>query len=182
MREEWFSTPIWFFNYKMRDSHKQLILVELDEYINTHTSADQSNTLGYQSQNLPHSASVRKVFLTEILPAIHAEISQLKVDMFWFNDNWEGAYNNIHVHPKADYSGVWYINVPRHGEDSGVLTLYDPRPAAQMAGEEFQRTVKVQPEEGKVVVFPAWLPHGVGPNLTDERRISISFNLTAYSG
>ncbi len=186
MREEWFVTPIYFFHYKMKQDTKQLVLGEFDEYINKHTSASQSNALGYQSGNLEHWASIRKVFgspeiLGEINNAFSMDNIRLSVKTIWFNDNWENAYNKTHVHPDSDWSGVYYIEVPEG--DCGQLTFYDPRPAAQMAGEEFQQTVKVQPEEGKIVIFPSWLPHGVEPNLTEGRRISVSFNLeAAYSG
>ena len=33
------------------------------------------------------------------------------------------------------------------------------------------------PQEGRLILFPAWLSHGVRENETDEDRISISFNL-----
>jgi hypothetical protein len=41
--------------------------------------------------------------------------------------------------------------------------------------------VHYQPAEGRLLVFPAWLPHAVQPNMTSESgargdRISISFN------
>jgi hypothetical protein len=41
--------------------------------------------------------------------------------------------------------------------------------------------VHYQPIAGRLIVFPAWLPHAVQPNLTEEEglaadRISISFN------
>ena len=34
-----------------------------------------------------------------------------------------------------------------------------------------------KPEEGKILLFPSWLKHGISKNETDETRISISFNL-----
>ena len=33
-----------------------------------------------------------------------------------------------------------------------------------------------QPEKGKLVLFPSWLEHYVEPNLTNENRISLSFD------
>ena len=34
----------------------------------------------------------------------------------------------------------------------------------------------ISPIENLLVVFPAWVPHGVEINLSDEERISLSFN------
>ena len=34
----------------------------------------------------------------------------------------------------------------------------------------------IAPKENMLVVFPAWVPHAVEINLSDEERISLSFN------
>ena len=36
--------------------------------------------------------------------------------------------------------------------------------------------VKMEPEEGKLLLFPAYLQHSVEENLSDDDRIVISFN------
>ena len=36
------------------------------------------------------------------------------------------------------------------------------------------------PEEGKLIIFPGWLLHGVKQNLSDEDRIVISGNIKLY--
>ena len=33
------------------------------------------------------------------------------------------------------------------------------------------------PKEGKILLFPGWLEHGVKTNLTDNVRMSLSFNV-----
>jgi uncharacterized protein (TIGR02466 family) len=38
-------------------------------------------------------------------------------------------------------------------------------------------TERVTPEAGKMVIFPAWLMHGVRPYRGTAERISIAFNL-----
>ena len=37
------------------------------------------------------------------------------------------------------------------------------------------------PEEDKLIIFPAHLPHRVNQSASDGDRISISFNVTAFS-
>ena len=38
-------------------------------------------------------------------------------------------------------------------------------------------TIKVEPLEGNLLLFPSYLHHSVDENLSDEDRIVISFNL-----
>ena len=37
--------------------------------------------------------------------------------------------------------------------------------------------VKIEPEEGKLLLFPAYLQHSVEENLSEDERIVISFNI-----
>lgn len=41
-----------------------------------------------------------------------------------------------------------------------------------------------EPVPGRLILFPAWLQHGVEPNLSDADRVVVSFNvgLTWASG
>ena len=69
-----------------------------------------------------------------------------------------------------------YFTDPR--PQTQVLTpYYDPEHRSPATWLE----VHYQPIAGRLIVFPAWLPHAVQPNLTEEAgpaadRISISFN------
>jgi uncharacterized protein (TIGR02466 family) len=40
--------------------------------------------------------------------------------------------------------------------------------------------VKIEPEEGKLLLFPAYLQHAVEENLSNEDRIVISFNINIH--
>jgi uncharacterized protein (TIGR02466 family) len=40
-----------------------------------------------------------------------------------------------------------------------------------------QNVAQIKPQEGDLLLFPAYLPHSVGMNLSDEDRIVISFNV-----
>ena len=45
----------------------------------------------------------------------------------------------------------------------------------QMQGYDYPINT-ISPKENMLVVFPAWVPHAVEINLSDEERISLSFN------
>ena len=36
---------------------------------------------------------------------------------------------------------------------------------------------EIMPRSGLLILFPSFLPHSVNPNLSEEERISISFNI-----
>ena len=108
-------------------------------------------------------------------------------DSMWANINSRHAYNRHHTHPHALWSGVYYVQSP---DDCGLLYFTDPRPQTQVLTPYYDlnkrhantwNEVFYQPQEGRLIVFPAWLVHAVHPNLSTEEgeageRISVSFN------
>ena len=104
----------------------------------------------------------------------------------WANINYPGAYNKQHIHPNSQWSGVYYVKVPKN---SGSLFVEDPRPGPNIAlprrvkgiPRALWRVVIYPPIEGQMIMFPSWLPHGVEINESKEKgekgwRVSVSFN------
>lgn len=109
----------------------------------------------------------------------------------WANISGPGHSNQMHCHPGALWSGVYYVD---NGEDAsgadveGELLLLDPRfPMNTMympelvlrdeAGKAQYSQTPIRPKNGRMVLFPAWLKHSVRPYKGTRERISIAFNL-----
>ncbi len=99
----------------------------------------------------------------------------------WANVNQRGDYNNMHTHPGATWSGVYYVD---HGEttpdaEGTAIHLYDPNAARtnvffpDLSGSD----VVFKPEPGLMILFPSYVPHAVPPHRGDRPRISIAFNV-----
>jgi uncharacterized protein (TIGR02466 family) len=100
----------------------------------------------------------------------------------WANINPPRAWNRKHNHANAFFSGAYYVKVPIN---AGKLELHDPRPGTQLLrpkqntenlSREYWRSVSFDPQEGRIIIFPAWLEHEVKSNESNDIRISISFN------
>ena len=104
----------------------------------------------------------------------------------WANINYPGAYNKQHMHPNSQWSGVYYVKVPKN---CGSLFVEDPRPGPNILlprrvkgiPKQLWRVVIYPAIEGQIIMFPSWLPHGVQINDSKEKgekgwRVSISFN------
>jgi len=106
---------------------------------------------------------------------------ELGVTSMWGNVYGAGALIAYHTHPNNYLTGVYYVEAE---EGAGDLVFYDPRPQAfVIAPEPTQYNVLnagrffVTPSPGKLVLFPAWLPHSSRPNESGAERVSVSFNL-----
>ncbi|MBL4749294.1 MAG: 2OG-Fe(II) oxygenase family protein [Amylibacter sp.] len=106
---------------------------------------------------------------------------ELKLDSLWINILPTGGTHASHIHPHSAISGTTYVAMP---EGASALKLEDPRSARMMAApvrkpdarREQQPFIYVKPNVGDVLLWESWLRHEVPLNMSDEERISVSFN------
>jgi uncharacterized protein (TIGR02466 family) len=102
-----------------------------------------------------------------------------EVTMFesWINYQGKHQHQRQHTHHGSVISAVYYLQ--SNGVD-GSITFHPP-----MAGMELKdpsstewnySMIKYPPVAGRLFVFPSWVPHSVGDNMTDDTRISIAMN------
>lgn len=107
----------------------------------------------------------------------------------WANVSPPGALNMSHSHPGVLWAAVYYVAVGEEGA-GGELYLEDPRfPLPQMTlpgfrvigvdGQPQPVEHRIAPKTGDLILFPAWIRHGVRPYLGSGERISIAMNLSA---
>ena len=103
-------------------------------------------------------------------------IKDFEVIESWLTQTSKGEYAHNHSHGSADIAGVYYVKT--NGKD-GDLFLNNPNiPLSHSyAFSNLPVTVFHPPQEGKIVLFPGWIEHGVKVNNTDNERISFSFNI-----
>ncbi len=116
----------------------------------------------------------------------------------WSTDMWANvspphASNQMHTHPGAYWSAVYYVDDGSAGAanpQGGELIIEDPRmPMILMTmpnlrfrkpdGTAHEPQLRLKPKSGRLVLFPAWLNHGVVPHGGPDDRISIAINLLA---
>jgi len=107
----------------------------------------------------------------------------------WASINRFGDYHDLHNHPHAYLSGTYYVRVPKQPDmretrkdlRPGAISFYDPRGAVNMSAikddPQIEAEYTLRPEAGEILMWPAFLFHFVHPNLSDEPRVSVSFNL-----
>jgi len=185
IKEGFFPTIIYAQDLKLDN---QLFANEIIEWSKRDPGVKKTNRNGWHSTTEMHQIPVFKPLVDELFRVVHQVFEEEFLDRepklgnMWANINPPGGYNMPHVHPNALFSGVYYVKTPLN---SGRLICNDPRPGIQTCmptrkkGEppkHLWREVHLQPQENRVIIFPAWLWHTVEPNQSTEPRISVSFN------
>jgi uncharacterized protein (TIGR02466 family) len=106
---------------------------------------------------------------------------KLVCDSLWINILPPGGIHTGHIHPHSVISGTTYVAMP---DGTSALKLEDPRLPFMMAApgrledcaEELKQFVYIRPSAGDVLLWESWLRHEVPMNMTEENRISVSFN------
>ena len=114
--------------------------------------------------------------LREYCNELEFEMREYEVES-WFSKFEKGNYAHIHNHGEGDISGVYYYTT--NGDD-GDLFLESPNPHLGLFkcySDKWSERRVFKPMEGKIVMFPGWVKHGVTTNMTNNTRISLAFNI-----
>lgn len=108
----------------------------------------------------------------------------------WANIYRSGDYAMPHSHPDADASVLYVLDPGRDepglpGGDplAGLFAVVDPRYAACCEKQKGYVTNPVMPKllPGTMLLFPAWLVHGVNPHCGTRPRITLTWNVRTIS-
>jgi uncharacterized protein (TIGR02466 family) len=97
----------------------------------------------------------------------------------WANINAVGSRNTFHTHKDDEFSGVYYVQ----SNNTGDLRFTNP---ANVLGDcsrtsPFTRDFSFVPQDGDLILWPSWMPHEVEPNLSQQSRINLAFNIRIAS-
>jgi uncharacterized protein (TIGR02466 family) len=161
-----------------------------------------SNLGGWQSNDLVYEDWKDVHAMSSLFRNIEGQINQYRIDNglredaycfidnWWININSGNSTNIIHVHPLSFFSGVYYVKCDPELHPGicfetplkvkSAMWTSDIEPNENQETNHFTaRTWTYAPEVGKLLIFPSWMEHSVGENLTDDLRVSISFNTLA---
>ena len=113
--------------------------------------------------------------------AFDIDLKKIKLDSIWINILPAGGVHTSHIHPNSIISGTFYVAMP---PDVSAIKFEDPRLPMMMAAptrksdarNEIRNFIYISPKVGDVLLWESWLRHEVPMNMSDDNRISISFN------
>ena len=150
----------------VRDYDLEIDIKTIQEYMHntiliTTLSSKKSNVGGWQSPVYWSWSDELK----ELQTFVEKQIPEYTLQSLWYNSNGYGHYNLMHDHHSEEIdaiSGVYYIEVP----DKNMGRIY------------FETDEEYDPQENRLLLFPADLRHGVRKNQSHKKRISLAFNYT----
>ena len=160
----------------------------------------QSNRGGFQSWDLFDYEKIGEIEKLKINIENFANILMSKMEFdidtkqklisFWCNINRKKDYNLTHFHMRSTLAGTYYVKTPKN---CGDIVFEHPSQVMEQTWNDCDwntvnrikykkrnninsKTFRVSPIAGQLLIFPSWLQHSVEPNLSNNDRISISFD------
>lgn len=188
-----FPQPV--FKFKVKD-HKDINL-NLLKYIydlqkKNPIGVKKSNINGWHSQ--PFDLSDPENSPNKFFKSINSHVQSVFKSYGWLFDqskvictsmwaiiNKKNSFNIEHTHSNNYLSAAYYVKAP---ENCGNFKTSNPNiinrniyPKPEKPTEFNSNNITIKINEGDLLIFPAYLPHSVEENKSDEDRVIISFNL-----
>ena len=119
-----------------------------------------------------------------VFDAMKVSRESVYINNMWAQITTHANNHDVHIHPNSYISGILYVKSP---PVCGETILHNPTLRDLMIQPEITEFVPmncakwvVQPEKGKLLLFPSWIPHSVrqGYDFQDgEERISLAFTV-----
>ena len=183
--EKFFPTLVYGKDVQLNNNQ---LAQDIVNWSNRDKGVSKTNYKGWHSTTDMHTKSEYSTLVTELFNMQKEIYDNEHIDRhailgnMWANINPPGGMNQPHIHPNSLFSGVYYV---KSQPKAGRLKIFDPRPGVQLImptrksgdpGRDMWRDANIEPIEGRIVMFPAWLWHCVEPNQSNDIRISVSFN------
>ena len=85
-----------------------------------------------------------------------------------------------HIHLDGYLGGVYYVRLPEvtARADADQAAWFElGRPPEELAATAAPVTRRIQPREGRMILFPSYFYHGTVPFEAGEDRISVAFDV-----
>jgi len=183
-----FPTLVWkiLLKAEMRDAIAAKVLATLETLRRDLPALEPDQ--GWQSEQALHLRDEFQELISCVNDATKSVLRFLRIgqEAFEITGCWatvlaKGALHKAHSHPNNFLSGVYYVRV-QPGADT--INFHDPRrqtyvirpPVVELTAENTDQVV-VRVTNGTLLMFPSYLEHSVDGNMSEEERISISFNI-----
>ena len=115
-----------------------------------------------------------------IIEQLDYKVEDITITDMWANVLKDTEHHPMHTHSNNFLSGTYYLQ-----SDQGASILFhDPRPAADVIVPRKKEKntlnsslLSYASKTNRAIFFPAWLPHWVQQNKSNNKRISIAWNM-----
>lgn len=188
-----FPQPVFKFKLNNYEEHnKDLLKYIYDLYNKDKIGVQRSNVNGWHSKSFIMNKKdtppfkffqETKRYVLEVFKKYgwKYDPNNVRLTEMWAIINKKNNLNTAHTHPNNYLSAAYYVKVSKN---CGTIKFLNPNsisrerhPLIEKDTDLNKNTVEITPNEGDLLIFPAYLTHSVNRNMSEEDRVVISFNI-----
>ncbi len=190
-----FSTPFAFYNNdSLTDGVKDYILEQSVEGIVSGVAPESKHGIIESDFNLVRTEDIRikdlfgwfanKLFETVNTVNRRQDKLEVFINESWYHITTTNGTHHAHHHTGCSWCGIYYVDAGDEG--SGETVFINPITSTfQDAGTHYLNATSsavIQPQRGKLVLFPSYLTHYQALYTGSKDRIVVGFNATLKIG
>jgi uncharacterized protein (TIGR02466 family) len=116
----------------------------------------------------------------DVCKTLGYDVEDLVITDMWANVLRNTEHHPMHTHSNNFLSGTYYLQ----SDQGASIVFHDPRPAADVIVPRKKETnnlnaslLSYASKTNRAIFFPAWLPHQVQQNKSNNKRISIAWTM-----
>ena len=182
-----FRVPVYSFKFKEHQQFKQDWTKFIDEY--EYKKTQKHFLITDPNLHKRELFNPLRVFFLECVYSVLSDIgfdNDVGITSMWATKHLRDNYHHSHTHGNSFFAGVYYLNSDSEEASSTVfenpifdfislIRINKPDAERPRTSSSYDHQYKERFEEGKLVIFPAWLRHHVKSNKNENRQI-IGFN------
>jgi uncharacterized protein (TIGR02466 family) len=180
--ESLFPIPVYISDgYKLKTKVKNRLIKETSSYLYAN-KFDNKTSVNHNVLNLPYMSALKKHLMEQINHYVYEVLCitksvELYITQSWLNVNPSETAHHPHHHFNSFVSGTYYLQ-----GSTPILFIHNTEIFQNFDFDITKQNYfnanfcQVPIKEGRCVLFPSTLHHGVNPNEDKEERISLSFN------
>lgn len=188
VKSNWWISPYWTiqtglnnqFNWELEE---ELYWIAKD--IATGRDANPKDSLWeYDRPHLNYLKNIINLAVKKHVFSLISEAQQLNIEpdyvMAWANIKEPGESIEAHAHNDASLTATYYIRAKENSGDLVLLStenIIDDRGAFIRNDKSELKHIHIEPKEGLLVFFPAYVIHEVQENKSNDLRISLSTDI-----
>lgn len=174
-----FATPLLITKYES-NLDKELKFIEKLKYDPNGKNGNfrSSNSYVFEKKQLKKIKDFCQASLDLFTKQVWQSSTELIITQSWTNTNPKGSVHHEHIHPNSIVSGVMYFRLDKH-----LPPIMFSKTQFNMLKLNFDKynslnsdTFYLPAVSGELILFPSHLRHSVPMNVSDDVRVSLSFN------
>jgi uncharacterized protein (TIGR02466 family) len=182
---QWWLSPVWEIDTGFDDQFNTTLLQEIAEVGRWISSGIDSNAkTSLWDYSKPNLDILKKYILEKSYELVFGDIEEVKdlnikleYSLGWVNVKGPGESIEAHGHNDCSLVATYYVKAPKYCGDMVIHSTRHMMDSNGLFNGDHGHFKHIEPQDGKLVIFPSYVLHEVMKNESEQLRVSISTDM-----